>query len=273
MPVYLLVDNGSKKPEATLQLRQLAASLGQHTGKLIHAVSLQHANDIDPAQLDGQPAEIFENFLRQQLEQGQKSFLVIPLFFGLSRALTSFIPQQVEKLQAEFKELHVRVADVVYPLPEGDIRLAQILFDHIKTAQASFTMNAKLVLVDHGSPSPNITAVRNRVAKNLRNMPGATFELAEAVMERREGKAYDFNGDLLEDWLRQQAQKGVEAAIVAMMFFLPGRHAGSCGDIETICENVVKQHPHLQYRITPLIGEHPLLLEILSDRLRSVEEK
>ena len=273
MPAYLLVDNGSKKPEATLRLRELAASLGHHTGKKIHAVSLQHADAIDPAQLGGEPANIFSNFVRAQLEQGQNAFLVIPLFFGLSRALTSFIPQQVEKLQAEFGQLHVRVADVIYPLPDGDERLAQIMFDHIHAAQSSFAVDAKVVLVDHGSPSPKITEVRNRVAHSLRNMPGKTYQLAEAVMERREGKEYDFNGDLLECWLSQQAQKGVDSVIVAMMFFLPGRHAGSCGDIETICENVVKHHPHLQYRITPLIGEHPLLLEILSDRLRSIEEK
>lgn len=272
MPAYLLVDNGSKKPEATLRLRELAASLGQHTGKVIHAVSLQHADAIDLAELDGEPAKIFSGFLRAQLEQGKKSFLVIPLFFGLSRALTSFIPQQVKKLQAEFGELDVRVADVVYPLPEGDDRLAQIMSDHISATQTSLTVNAKVVLVDHGSPSPQITEVRNRVAQSLQNIPGNTYHLAEAVMERREGKEYDFNGDLLENWLRQQAQEGVESVTVAMMFFLPGRHAGSCGDVETICENVVKQYPHLQYRITPLIAEHPLLLEILSDRLRSVEE-
>jgi len=54
-------------------------------------------------------------------------------------------------------------------------------------------------------------------------------------MERREGKQYDFNGPLLEQWLEQKVARGEKSAIVALMFFLPGRHAGDGGDIEQIC--------------------------------------
>ena len=89
----------------------------------------------------------------------------------------------------------------------------------------------------------------------------------EAVMEKRAGKKYDFNGDLLADYLKGQAEKGHNDIVIAMLFFLPGRHAGACGDIEEICNQVISNFPDLKIAITPLISEHELLISILHDRL------
>lgn len=268
MPVYLLVDNGSKQPEATLRLRQLASDLSRHSGKTVHPVSLQHADAIPPETLGGTPAYTFTEFLISQLEKGEHDFIAVPLFFGESRALTSFIPDEVAKLHEHYPQLKVSVAPVTYPLPEGDPRMAQMVYDHIQAARKG-SEGAKVVLVDHGSPSPKITDVRKGIAKDVMERFG--IELEQAVMERREGSQYDFNGDLLETWLRHQAEQGTTSVIIAMLFFLPGRHAGPCGDVEEICNGVVKEAPQLSYTITPLISEHPLLLDILKDRLESAE--
>lgn len=267
MPTYLLVDNGSKQPDATIYLRCLASQLSDYTGKEIHPVSLQHADAIPAADLEGRPAQIFSDFLAARLEQGEKEFVVIPLFFGLSKALTSFIPEQVTRLKQVYPRLEVRVAPVVYPLPDGDERLAEIVFEHIQHARQKGDPDARIVLVDHGSPSPKITEVRKGIAHTLQQRYG--LELGQAVMERRAGREYDFNGALLADWLRHQAEQGVTSVIVAMLFFLPGRHAGPHGDVTEICNNVVREHPQLSYSITPLVCEHRLLLDILTDRLAS----
>lgn len=270
MPVYLLVDNGSKQPDATMYLRRLAGDLSRHTGKTIHPVSLQHADAIAADELGGIPAQVFADFLKTQLKQGKHEFIVVPLFFGLSKAITSFIPDEVAKLEADYPELSVKVAPVTYPLPKGEPRLAKIVFDHIQQARKQAEEQARVVLVDHGSPSPKITEVRKSIARTLE--ADYDLQLAQAVMERREGKEYDFNGDLLATWLRQQAEQGATSVIVAMLFFLPGRHAGPNGDVEEICNSVVIDHPQLRFTITSLISEHPLLLDILKDRLEAVEK-
>lgn len=270
MAVYILIDNGSKMPEATLRLRALASAVSGQTGKPVHAVSLQHAEAIPVESLAGQPAETFTSFLRQQLVRGERAFVVLPLFFGQSRALSSYIPQQCELLEAEFGEFSIKLAEVIYPLPAGEDRLAQILLEHVQSVRADD--NTPVVLVDHGSPSPVITAVRRHVAQSLEALLADNQPLAEAVMERREGKEYDFNGPLLETWLHEQAKQGARSVIVAMMFFLPGRHAGACGDVEEICNGVIRAHPQLSVSITPLISEHPLLVNILVDRLLAVQE-
>lgn len=271
MPIYLLIDNGSKKAQATLALRQLAVHLSEKTGKLIHPVSLQHADALDAADINNIPADTFTTFLHKQLQQGEREFIVIPLFFGKSRALTSFIPQQVSELENEFGTFEVNIADVIFPLEKGEPRLAEILYDHIQSvSQKSSIQLSDVVLVDHGSPVPAITAVREQVAKTLQSLLGNTISLGQAVMERREGAAYDFNGELLVSWLSQQAEKGVTHVIVAMLFFLPGRHAGECGDIEEICESVMTRYPELNVSITPLISEHKTLVAILEDRINEV---
>lgn len=264
MPVIFLVDNGSKRPEATLQLRRIASDLSQHSGHNIHPVSLQHADSIDPGLLNGVPANVFPKTLHHHLTQGDREFVILPLFFGPSRALTSFIPQQAEILRSEFEDFSIKVADVIYPLPEGDSRLTTILVEHIKNISHGAQ---KIVLVDHGTPSREINQVRRSLADDIHLKTNNDIKVEQAVMERRDGKEYDFNGELLENWLRDQAGQGIESVIIAMLFFLPGKHAGQCGDIESICMNVSQEYPRLKFKITPLVSEHPLLLEILEDRL------
>ena len=271
MPTYLLIDNGSKKAQATLALRKLAEKLSEQTGKSIYPVSLQHADSIAAHEVDNIPADTFVSFLHKHLLQGEREFIVLPLFFGESRALTSFIPQQIAELENEFGRFDVKLADVIFPLSKGEPRLAEILHDHIQSVSRNAGIEAEnIVIVDHGSPIPEITAVRKQVAKNLQLLLGENILLGQAVMERREGAAYDFNGELLVNWLNQQAEKGVTNVIVAMLFFLPGRHAGECGDIEEICASVMENYPKLHISITPLISEHKTLVSILQDRLNQI---
>ena len=265
-----IVDNGSLKAEATLSLRRIAQQLSEASGQPVDAVSLQHAHKIAAEQLQGEPAQVLIDYCRAQLQAGEREFLLIPLFFGLSRALTSFIPEQQAILQQEFGEFELRLADTLFPLPDGDPRLAQILFEHIQQTgqQHAVSMN-NLVLVDHGSPAPQVTAVREKISQQLAALLGEDANLEQAVMERRKGRQYDFNGQLLEDWLRQSADTGVKSAIVSMLFLQPGRHAGEGGDIEQICDAVMQEYPGFEVAITPLVGEPPLLISILKSRLEA----
>ena len=88
----LLVDYGSLKPAATLGLRIIAERLGHALGCAVAPVSLRHADAIPAASLGGRPAEVLEVALECRARKGVDRFLVIPLFFGPSEALTDGVP-------------------------------------------------------------------------------------------------------------------------------------------------------------------------------------
>jgi sirohydrochlorin ferrochelatase len=265
----LLVDNGSSRPASTLNLRRLANRLGASIGSDVHAVSLQHADKIHPSDLDGIPANIFAPFIKQRLEHGDRRFIVLPLFFGPSRALSSFIPEQAARLALHHGEFELQQCPVLCPLPQGEPRLAQILCDLLPELEQR--QRRRVILVDHGSPIPEVSAVRHYLAKEMRRLLGANVTLYEAVMERREGGDYDFNGELLEQVLRQTGEQDDYSPItLSLLFMSPGRHAGSGGDIESICRRVGGAHPGWPIVISDLVGDHDGLIAILCDRLNSV---
>jgi sirohydrochlorin ferrochelatase len=264
----LLVDNGSLRPESVLNLREIAQRLADKIARPIVPVSLQHADKIPSEALHGIPADTLRPLLRHQLSQGERHFILLPLFFGPSRALSSLIPQHRERLALEFGAFELTLAPELCPLPQGEPRLAQILCDQLPDIQ---TEQQRIILVDHGSTIPAVTAVRHYLAAEMRQRLNAQIQLREAVMERRKGSEYDFNGDLLEQVLRQAGQQDHQTPIaLACLFLLPGRHAGKGGDIESICHRVNNQYPNWPIHMSGLVGEHRGLIPILCDRLASV---
>jgi sirohydrochlorin ferrochelatase len=267
-PTVFLIDNGSLRPQATVALRLLAQALARRSAMPIEAVSLLHSHKIGADKLNGVPATIVKRRLRELLAAGQHNFICLPLFLGPSQAIADYLPQVVNELSGEHPELKVRIASVLAgeDLDAPDPRLAQMLADQIRALQAS--PDTKLALVDHGTPIIEVNRVRNAVAQQLACELGVPVVLP-CSMERREGKAYAFNDPLLEKLGSIDDFVGGRL-ILAMFFLLPGRHAGEGGDVAEICEDLIAEGTFEEIQNTPLLGEHPMLIEILEDRLREV---
>ena len=266
-PLILLVDNGSLQPAATLRLRAVASALEAREGRPVEPVSLLHSSAIDPAALGGKPAEILEPAIRRRYLDGQRAFVIVPLFFGPSAALTDYIPERIRALTATLSGLSIRVAAPLVDPRADDRRLAGILADHVHATLAKYHLvRPWVILVDHGSPQPAVGAVRDHLAAQLRALlHDSVSRVIPASMERREGAAYDFNEPLLARALQQVSGPGV----AALLFFSPGRHAGPRGDIADICAEAERSREDLRVHPTPLVGEHPGLIEILAERLRA----
>jgi sirohydrochlorin ferrochelatase len=267
-PTVFLIDNGSLRPQATVALRLLAQALARRSAMPVEAVSLLHSHKIGADKLNGVPATIVKRRLRELLAAGQHDFICLPLFLGPSLAIADYLPQVVNELSGEHPELKVRIASVLAgeDLNAPDPRLAQMLADQIRALQAS--PDTKLALVDHGTPIIEVNRVRNAVAQQLACELGVPVVLP-CSMERREGKAYAFNDPLLEKLGSIDDFVGGRL-ILAMFFLLPGRHAGEGGDVAEICEDLIAEGTFEEIQNTPLLGEHPMLIEILEDRLREV---
>lgn len=257
-----LLDNGSLEPAATLRLRELAAALSERIGAVVEPVSLLHSSGVPAEQLGGTRAEIFEPAVVRRAAAGAREFLIVPLFFGPSRAITEYLPERTGALRAKFPDLVVRVAPPLFSAE--DPRLARILAANVRAVAAA---PARVAVVDHGSPVRVVTDVREALARQLAHELGGATEVVGCCMERRPEPAYDFNEPMLERLLAREGWNSGDV-VVAMQFLLPGRHAGPQGDVAEICRRAEAANPHLRTRLTPLVAEHPLLVEILADRWR-----
>ena len=262
MRAIFLVDNGSLRPQATHSLRRVAAALSETLGETVQAASLLHSNKIPAEEVDGIPAITLGPAAERSAEAGATEIIVLPFFFGPSKALTGYLPERMAALQARFLNVSVRVAQpLVDELGNNDLRLAQLLADNVR-AQLPEQGAAKV------APIPDVTAVRNRLAGQLSVLLGDDVRcVAAASMERRDGDEYRFNEPLLERLL-DTPEFSSGHVVLAMLFLSPGRHAGEGGDIAEICAAAEQRHPGLRVRPTALVGEHPAIVDILATRLR-----
>lgn len=261
-----LVDNGSLRARATLNLRRVAAQLGACCGETVHAASLLHSHKVAPDELGGEPALSLGPAAERAAARGVTHIIVVPFFFGPSRALSEYLPSRMAQLQGHFPDVSVTVAPpLVDEQAPVDLRLAQILADNVR-ASAMPGEAFNVVLVDHGSPTPKVTAVRNRLAGQLSVLlADEATVVMPASMERRVGDAYRFNEPLLEEALESDALANGDV-VLAMLFLSPGRHAGEGGDIADICA-AASQRPGRRITSTRLVGEHPDIVAILESRL------
>jgi len=268
MRKIFLTDNGSLRPASILNLRSVARRLSEMSGFDVTPASLLHSSKIDPSELDGEPAMTLGPAIRQAAMEGVKRFLVLPFFFGPSRAITDYLPRRITEMQKTIEGLDVRIAKPLFD-PEGtvDLRIARILEEqvmHCRPAGDSPTV----ILVDHGSPEPDVTMVRNVLAGQLSVLlQNEVSRVVPASMERREGDEYDFSGPLLKDVLDRAAEWDLPV-IVSMLFLSPGRHAGPDGDVAVICRESEERNPGLKTIISGLVGEQDAIVPILADRLR-----
>ncbi|MEX1211337.1 MAG: CbiX/SirB N-terminal domain-containing protein [Balneolaceae bacterium] len=264
-----LTDNGSLRPAATLNLRRVARLLSGKTGHRVEPVSLLHSSKVSPDKLDGIPAQTVGPTIREAASQGITDFVILPFFFGPSRAISDYLPRRVGQMREEIPDLRVRVAKPLVDLESPtDLRIARILRDQLMACSPK-EGPASVILVDHGSPEPAVTAIRNVLAGQLSVLLDNSVRVVPAAMERRDGSEYDFAGPLLEDLLGRTDTWPMPVTL-SMLFLSPGRHAGPDGDVAAICRAAEERHPGLSTVMSGLVGEHDAVVDVLADRLEKV---
>lgn len=272
--MIFLVDNGSVRADAYRNLCSIASQLSGSINMLVTPAPLLHADKIPEKDLINEKVTLLESAIKEAYSFGERSFEILPLFFGPSGALTDYLPRRLHSLRKHCPNMKVRILNPLYVSSEnGGISLASILKERVVNIQKMHGLKTfNVVLVDHGSPRQEVTKVRNVVAQLLEQQFGEELnQLIAASMERRPGKQYAFNEPLLEQALKSLGDPS-HSIILAQMFFSPGRHAGPDGDIAAICQTSALENPALRIHKTELIGSHPLLIEILANRWREREQ-
>lgn len=265
----VLLDNGSLRPDSVRSLRRIARQLEGRIGERVHPVSLLHSSKIPAEELDGMEAATWRRFLRQSLEKGVARFRVVPLFFGPSSAVVDYLPKVTSEVGKRFGRAEVAMARTLLdPDDPEDDSVAKILRDLLIRFLDTDAVDGT-ILVDHGSPLEVVAKCRDRVACQLAKLQGEEAEkVVAASMERREGDEYRFCEPLLEGALEQALSLGWKRVALSQLFFSPGRHAGPGGDIARIVAGSEFVKRGGEVLLAPLVGESPLLVDLLERRYR-----
>ena len=263
---YFLVDNGSLNPESTLSLRKVASELKRRTDLPIRPVGLMHSHKVDPSSLEGIPAESLDSLFESEEPSSWKKVVMVPFFFGPSRAITDWLPKKLELWKSKFPHAEYEILPCLHE--EGDDSIAKALVQNTLSCIDRSTMQKPFVaMVDHGTPIKAVNQVREEIGLQMREMLGSVVHgFSTCCMERREGAEYDFNDPLLESLLSEVAENGCREVILAQLFLSPGRHAGKGGDLDEICSGFKGELIR-----TPLLGNHPEIISILERRIRSFQ--
>lgn len=113
-----------------------------------------------------------------------------------------------------------------------------------------------IVIVDHGSRRPESHAMLLEVvALYAQTCPYSIVEPAH--MELAEPS--------IETAFRRCVEQGAELIVVYPYFLLPGRHWDH--DIPALAAEAARHHPGLRYLVTAPQGLHPLISQIIQDRI------
>ena len=175
LPICLLVDNGSLRPEAIFSLRRVAKKLSAETSFEVIPLGLLHSNKIDPALLDGEIGQTIGTFLSSDRPDQNEELIVLPFFFGPSRGITEWLIEKLEEWQLKNSTRSYRVLDPLYK--ENEIQLAQALQQEVKSVGKEQKLGrVHVALVDHGTPVPEVNKVREDVGEALRVLMGNEVE-------------------------------------------------------------------------------------------------
>jgi sirohydrochlorin ferrochelatase len=256
-----LVDNGSLEPAAHRNLRALAAALSERVGVPVHPVSWKHSNRIRADLLDGHPAWTLTPWVSAQVDRGERELVFIPFFVSAQGAIGSALRQDLEHLQSALGSFRFAFTGGL----AAHRTLVRIVVDRIReTIALSRLQQPPVIIVDHGGPSEASAALRNAVAAEVAHELRA--EIGALTAASLEGEAYAHNRPLFVDAL---ASPGFDRGdvVVAPLFLAPGRHAGPKGDLAEIAAEAEDRSAPLRCHFTPLVGNHPLVLDVLADAL------
>ncbi|MEX0611400.1 MAG: CbiX/SirB N-terminal domain-containing protein [Pirellulales bacterium] len=113
-----------------------------------------------------------------------------------------------------------------------------------------------VILVDHGSRRDESNAMLLDVVQNFAEATGLPI-VEPAHMELAEPS--------IATAFAQCVERGAKTVVVFPYFLLPGRHWNE--DIPRLAAAASRQHPGIRYLVTAPFGLHPLMAEVIRQRI------
>jgi hypothetical protein len=268
--VGVLVDNGSLNAHAPLLTRKLAKELSESLGFSVIAASLAHSDKIPIGKTQGVAVPLLEPLLESLSVDTNppQTVLVVPLLLVTGGAIYQKIAAVIQ--QCIRPPHNILLAPALIDLSSGQAEeigdwLSESIVEFLETNQ---TANARVCIVDHGSPVKISADSRNLVAQSVgTKLEGRVSSVQPCSMESRDGQFYHFNQPLYENVLRQHAAEHPQERLIAVRLFLqPGRHSGKRGDLDVIEAEVRDEFPELRVATLKPMQDQKKLKQLLYRR-------
>jgi sirohydrochlorin ferrochelatase len=120
-------------------------------------------------------------------------------------------------------------------------------------------MQTALLLIAHGSRQPEANADLRHVADELRRLGFAV--VAASFLELAEPD--------IDEGGSRCVEQGAERVVLTPYFLSAGVHVQR--DLTAARERLAARFPGVDFRLAEPLGRHPLLLDVLVDRVRAAE--
>ena len=118
-------------------------------------------------------------------------------------------------------------------------------------------MTRAILLVDHGSRRAAANELLGQIAERLRERtPSCVIEIAHM----------EIAPPSIADGIADCAAAGANEIVIHPYFLGPGRHTSET--IPMLVKDAASAHPSLDIRISPPLGIHPKLVDVILDRVR-----
>ena len=184
------------RPASTLALRAAAASLSDALGgRDVLAASIAHSDAVPASKLNDIPAQTLNTTIANLTSSygtigGNVGAVIQPLYLGPSDGLKNGIEACAAALPNGYS-LRIGGCLVDEKAAPSDNRVARALASNVLRVARREKLQPplKVVVCDHGTPSPEVNAVRNKLAIDVQALLGEErADVAAASMERREGE-------------------------------------------------------------------------------------
>jgi sirohydrochlorin ferrochelatase len=123
-------------------------------------------------------------------------------------------------------------------------------------------MSIAVLLIAHGSRRQSANDDLVRLAELVREQrPDAIVEIAYLELAPPD----------IPTAVRRCVERGAIRVLLLPYFLSTGEHVG--GDLERFRDEFARQHPGITFTVCPPLGLHPLLIQVVLDRISEGERK
>ena len=114
-----------------------------------------------------------------------------------------------------------------------------------------------VLMISHGSQSPLTKEEVIRLTEHLKQ---------ESKLKIFEIAFLEINSPSIPEGIEHCVQKGAHEVVLLLNFLNSGNHV--LEDIPAFVEDAVKKYPHVKFRMTPTIGQHPKISHLFLEMIR-----